>query len=127
MSRQQAYVEELRRSWHDNLVAELCLRQRNIVFPDTVRNLGIFYRNMAGESIHAYTSHRIFAVFFGLFLLTEYVVFSVIFGSEWSVIFLTLIGLSPWIAVGLKITLNAIIREDRPKLQLSKTYPHVKI
>ena len=127
MSRQQAFADEHRRSQHDKLVAELRLRSRNIVFPDTVRNQGIFYRNLAGESIHAYISHRVFAVFFGIFLLTEYVVFSVIFGSEWSVIFLTLIGLSPWIAVGLKITLNAIIREDQPKLQLSKTYPHVKI
>jgi hypothetical protein len=34
---------------------------------------------------------------------------------------------SLWIAVAIKIIVNAIVREDQPKLRLAKTYPHVKI
>ena len=127
MSRQQAYVEELLRSQHNKLIAELRLRERNIVFPDTVRNQGVFYRNLAGEDIHAYTSHRIFAVFWGLFLLAQYVVLPAILGLGWLDVLLFLVASSLWIAVALKITVNAIIREHQPKSPLSKTYPRVKI
>jgi hypothetical protein len=34
---------------------------------------------------------------------------------------------SLWIAVAIKITVNAIFGEDRPRPQLPKTYPGVKI
>ncbi len=127
MSRQQDYVEELRRSMHDDLVQRLRRRQRNIVFPDTVRNQGIFFRNLAGESIHAYTSHRIFAAFWGLYLLAQYLVLPAILGFGWLALLASLVASSLWIAIGLKVTVNAIIREDRPKPQLFKTYPRVKI
>jgi len=127
MSRQQDYVEELRRSMHDDLVQRLRRRQRNIVFPDTVRNQGIFFRNLAGESIHAFTSHRIFAAFWGLYLLAQYIVLPAILGFGWLALLASLVASSLWIAIGLKVTVNAAIREDRPKVQLSKTYPRVKI
>jgi hypothetical protein len=127
MYRQQAHVEELLRSQHDKLVAELRLRERNIVFPDTVRNQGIFYRNLAGEGIHAYTSHRMFAAFWGLFLLAQCVVIPLILGLELLAVLGSLLASLLLIAVGLKVTVNAVIREQRPKLALSKTYPHVKI
>ena len=127
MSRQEAYVEERLRSQHENLIAELRLRERNIVFPDTVRNQGVFYRNLASKSIHAYTSHRIFAAFWGIFLLTQYSVVPAIFGPGWFAILATLIASSLWIAVALKITVNAVVHEETPRLPLPKTYPRVKI
>ncbi|HLQ50578.1 MAG TPA: hypothetical protein VK129_03715 [Terriglobales bacterium] len=131
MSRQQDYVEELRRSMHDDLVQRLRRRQRNIVFPDTVRNVGIFLRNLASKVIYAKTSHRIFAVFYGLFYLVGLSALATVFIFTLGpllpsdVINMTFISL--YILVGLKITVNAVIREDEPKPQLSKTYPRVKI
>ena len=127
MSRQQAIVEELLRSQHDRLVAELRQRERNIVFPDTVRNQGIFYRNLASESVHTYLSHRTFAAAWGLLLLAQYLVIPAIFGFGWPDGLAWLAASLLWIAVALKVTVNAVIRESRPKLPLSKTYPRVKI
>jgi hypothetical protein len=120
MSKQQAYVEELRRSQHDNLVAELSLRQRNIVFPDTVRNEGVFYRNLAGKDISAFTSHRVFAFLLGVSLVITVGSIS-ISGVEAGLAGLLLV------IVGLKIALNALASDHRPAAPADKTYPHVKI
>jgi hypothetical protein len=127
MYRQQAYAAEVCRSRHDQLVADLRLREKNIVFPDTVRNQGVFYRNLAGEDIHAFTSHRLFAASWGICVLTQYLVIPAILGLGWIGVLASLISSLLWIAVALKVTVNAIIHEDQPKRPLSKTYPHVKI
>ena len=92
---------------HDDLVQRLRRRQRNIVFPDTVRNQGIFFRNLAGESIHAFTSHRIFAAFWGLYLLAQYLVLPAILGFGLLALLASLVASSLWIAIGLKVTVNA--------------------
>jgi hypothetical protein len=131
MSRQQALADGLRRTMHDELVKELRLRQRNIVFPDTVRNYGVFLRNLSSKSVHAYATHKIFAVFFGFYLLLEHVVaplvVSAITGLGWFVGFVAIAMSSLWIAVGIKIIVNAVVSEERAGLQLLKTYPRVKI
>ena len=135
MSRQQDLADEIRRSMHNRLVAELRLRQRNIVFPDTVRNWGVFLRNLASKSVQAYVSHRLFAVFFGLYLLWDHLLYpllaahraiSVDLGAPLD---LAMIGLvtSLWVAVAIKTIVNAALREDQPKLRLTKSYPRVKI
>lgn len=124
---------------HDELVKELRLRQRNIVFPDTVRNWGVFYRNLTRKSIYTYHSHRIFAFFWGFFLLVRSVYY--MFGN---VIFITTgdkilrraswlgdlefsVEWLLWMAISLKVAVNALVREDAPKPHLPKTYPGVKI
>ena len=135
MSRQQDVADEIRRAMHDRLVAELRLRQRNIVFPDTVRNWGVFLRNLASKNIHACVSHRLFAVFFGFYLLWDHLLgpvlvmhkaSSVDLGGPLDLAMIAVVT-SLWIAVAIKIIVNAIVREDQPKLRLGKTYPHVKI
>ncbi len=131
MSRQQALADKIRHARHDSLVRELRLRQRNIVFPDTVRNGGIFYRNLASKSIHAFTSHRIFALFFGFYMLMDRLVFPLIVGVfrgfNWLDDLVIALMTSLWIAVAIKIIVNALVREDRPKAQLPKPYPRIKI
>jgi hypothetical protein len=140
MSRQQAHVEQLLRSQHDKLVAEIRLRQRNIVFPDTVRNWGVFYRNLTSKSIYTYPRHRIFAFFWGLHLLMRSIFY--VFGN---IILMTMgytalrraswlgdidfvLEWSLWAVVGLKVAVHAVIREDSvPRLRLAKTCPRVKI
>ena len=120
MSRQQYLADEIRRAMHQKLVGELRLRQRNIVFPDTVRNEGNFLRNLASKSAHAFPSHRVFALLMGFSLVISggYVAIS---GMERGIAELLMM------AVGLKIAVNALLREDQPKLHLPKTYPRVKI
>jgi hypothetical protein len=140
MSRQQAYVEELLRSRHDRLVMELRLRQRNIVFPDTVRNWGIFYRNLTSKSIYVYSSHRIFAFFWGVYLLMRgiyYMFEGMIFittgdtalrHATWLDDLDWMLEWSLWAVVGLKVAVHALVREDsKPLPHVPKTYPHVKI
>lgn len=138
MSRQQDLADELRRSMHDRLVAQVRLRQRNIVFPDTVRNEGAFYRNLAGSSVHTFASHRAFAFLFGFFTLLQYLVIPVFVGAikairsfedlDWLTDLMWIVASALWIAVALKITINALVREDpRPSPRLLKTYPSVKI
>ena len=134
MSRQQDLADAIRRSMHDRLVAQVRLRQRNIVFPDTVRNEGAFYRNLAGNSIHAQTSHRLFALFFGFYVLSENLVLPVLLGGIHRSlqdllldVLMIAIGSSLWIAVGIKIIVNAVVREDQPKRNVAKTHPRVKI
>lgn len=121
MFRQQELADEIRLAMHNELVQRLRRCQRNIVFPDTVRNEGVFYRNLASKSAHTYTTHRIFAFFMGLSLVISggYVSIS---GAEWGITELLLM------VVGLKIAVNAVVREDtKPLPQLPKTYPRVKI
>jgi hypothetical protein len=131
MSRQQALADEIRRARHDELIKELRLRQRNIVFPDTVRNWGVFLRNLASKSIHAYTSHRIFALFFGFYMLMDHLAAPLVIGAfhgfNWLDDLVIVLLTSLWIALAIKIVVNTLVREDRPKLQLPKTYPNVKI
>lgn len=135
MSRQQDLTDDIRRSMHDKLIAELRLRQRNIVFPDTVRNWGIFLRNLASKSIYAYTSHRLFALFFGFYYLWDRLILPMIFiraasrwqNLSWFADLGPMVLSTPWIAVAIKIGVNAIVPDDRSKLRLAKTYPHVKI
>jgi hypothetical protein len=120
-------------------VRELRLRQRNIVFPYTVRNWGVFYRNLTSKSAYAYISHRVFAFFLSLCLLITgiyFVLLNMIFVTtggvslrhwswlgdlSWSVEWLL------WMAVVLKVAVHALVREDQPKRRPPKTYPHVKI
>lgn len=118
MSRQQDLADEIRRSMHKRLVAELRLRQRNIVFPDTVRNEGVFYRNLASKSVHVFTTHRVFAIFMGICLVMTggYISIS---GMERGIAELLLI------VVGLKIAVNALLPDAPPKQQ-SKVYPGVR-
>jgi len=130
MSRQQDVADEIRRAMHDRLVAELRLRQRNIVFPYTVRNEGLFYRTLASKSIHSYMSHKIFAFLVGFFyilfpiaqtFLLERPTFGLgvlsLLGNVWSLLF---------IFIGLKISVNAVFGEnDRRKTP--GRYPRVKI
>ena len=123
---------------HDELVKELRLRQRNIVFPDTVRNWGVFYRNLTSNSIYAYTSHRLFAFFWGLYLLITSIYYAVA-----NVIFVAMGGIALrhrwwlgdinwtiewlfWMVVALKVAVHAAVREDR-QTRPPKSYPHVKI
>ncbi|HZR27281.1 MAG TPA: hypothetical protein VFA71_00765 [Terriglobales bacterium] len=138
MSRQQAFADELRRSMHDNLVRELRVRQRNIVFPDTVRNEGVFYRTLASKVIYTFTSHRIFAVLWGFYLLAGAVLFVVViskFQGELSVRALRELnnwGWSIesliWWAVGLKIAVNALVPDNpKPSPLPPKSYPRIKI
>jgi len=125
---------------HDELVRELRLRQRNIVFPDTVRNWGVFYRNLTSNSIYVYTSHRVFAFFWGLYLLIRgihYVFYYLIFltrgdtflsRARWLGDLDGIVEWLLWIAVALKVAVHALIREDlTPQPLPPKTYPHVKI
>jgi hypothetical protein len=138
MPKNQALADNIRRAKHDNLVKELRLRQRNIVFPDTVRNEGAFYRNLAGQTAHAYTSYRVFAVFFGLFMLLSYLVVPFFVGAikavfsfqslDWFGDLAWIVASSLWIAVALKITVNALVQEDQqPQPRPPKAYPRVKI
>jgi len=138
MSRQQALSDEIRRARHNNLVWELRLCQRNIVFPDTVRNEGAFYRNLASRNVHAFKSHRIFAALFGLFMLLGFLLIPAVAGAikailsfqdfGWIIDLTWIVGSLLWIAIGLKIAVNAMAGEDpKPRPQLPKTYPHVKI
>jgi len=123
---------------HDNLVRELRLRQRNIVFPDTVRNEGVFYRSLAGNNVHAFTSHRTFAVLFGLCLLLANLLLPAATGVikaissfqnlDWLVDLSWIVASLLWIAIGLKITVNALVPDDQQSNPPpSKTYPRVKI
>jgi hypothetical protein len=125
---------------HDDLVKELRLRQRNIVFPDTVRNWGVFYRNLTSKNLYAYTSHRVFAFFWGISLVMRsiyYVIESVIFmttghralrRAEWLGDMAFVLEWSFWAVVGLKVAVHALVREDSaPRAQRGKIYPHVKI
>ena len=130
MSRQQAVADEIRRAMHDRLVADLRLRQRSIVFPDTVRNAGVFYRNLASNSVHAFLNHRLLAFLFGFYMVMDRLVgpliVGVFHGFNWlddlEIVLLT----SLWIAVAIKIIVNAVVREDRQP-RLHKSYPRVKI
>src|SRR5579859_3283606 len=140
MTRQQAFADEIRRAMHDELVKELRLRQRNIVFPYTVRNWGVFYRNLTSKSIYAYNSHRGFAFFWGLYLLIRgihYVFYDLIFLTKgdtplrranwlgdlsWTIEWLL------WMTVALKVAVHALVHEDStPQPLPPKSNPRVKI
>ena len=123
---------------HDNLVRELRQRQRNIVFPDTVRNEGVFYRSLAGKSVHGFASHRAFAVLFGLCLLLINLLLPAITGVikaissfqnlDWIIDLSWIVSSLLWIVIGLKISVNALVPYgQQPNRLPPKSNPRVKI
>jgi hypothetical protein len=131
MSRQQALADKIRRARHDSLVRELRLLQRNIVFPYTVRNVGVLCRNLASESVYSYASYRVFAVVFGFFYLAVIPTYLTVLSLKSAPLILPDVAslyVLLYVLVGLKITVHALVREaPKPRPQLTKPYPRIKI
>jgi hypothetical protein len=98
----------------NELLEDLRQRQRNVVFPDTVRNEGHFFRNLGSGNYDRSSPLRPIAAIFGVFLLLEYLYPALwFFRSGPGITILELLGLGLLgTAVSLKIVFNATF--DRP-------------
>jgi hypothetical protein len=56
----------------NQLLEDVRQRQRNLVFPDTVRNEGHFFRNLAGGNYERRSWLRPIAAVYGISMLCEY-------------------------------------------------------
>ena len=105
----------------DRLLQDLWWRQRNIVFPDTVRNEGVFYRNLArGEQsrdalqrVGAMMAEVPFFLFAGTYLLmtTGFFIELGLFALIPALVVLAVAGVS--FAIGAKLASVAVFPGSR--------------
>src|SRR4051812_21685893 len=98
----------------DQLLEDLRQRQRNFVFPDTVRNEGHFFRSLGSGNYDRNSPIRVIAAIFGILLLFEYVFAALMFlpsGIALALVEFLAFGLLGAI-VAIKIIFNAAF--DRP-------------
>jgi len=98
----------------NQLLEDVRQRQRNFVFPDTVRNEGHFFRSLGSGSYDRNSPLRVIAAIFGIFLLFEYVLAALMFlpsGIVLALVEFLLFG-SLGAIVAIKIIFNAAF--DRP-------------
>jgi hypothetical protein len=108
----------------DRLLQDLWLRERNIVFPDTVRNEGNFYRNLARRDQSRDALQRVGTMMLAIpFLMTAcfFLVMAVGFLVEHGLFALipAIIGVGAAIvsfAIGARLAIAAVFTVERPVL-----------
>jgi hypothetical protein len=106
----------------DRLLQDLWLRERNIVFPDTVRNEGNFYRNLARRDQSRDALQRVGTMMLAIpFLMTAcfFLVMAVGFLVEHGLFALipAIIGVGAAIvsfAIGARLAIAAVFTVERP-------------
>jgi hypothetical protein len=101
----------------DRMLQDLWLRQRNIVFPDTVRNDGNFYRNLARRDQSRDALQRVGTMMLAAILLMTGCVFVamaiglVVEGGFFALIpaVIFLAGALVWFALGAKLAFAAVL------------------
>jgi hypothetical protein len=101
----------------NQLLEDVRQRQRNFVFPDTVRNQGEFYRNLASGNYERRSWLRPLVAVYGILMLCEYLcVLAILYKDRSSL--LGLVEIFAVVAVGCFVSFKIIVNAafEKPPL-----------